>query len=357
MSMDADVPQNPLPILEADHLTKHFTVRQGLGRQRTFAAVEDVQLRIARGRTLALVGESGSGKTTTAWLVARLLSATAGSIRVLGEEAPRVTDRAGLRRYRQKVQVVFQDPFAALNPVHDIRHHLIRPMLSLGVAESRAQAADRAEQLMETVGLTPAREFLGKLPHQLSGGQRQRVVIARSLAARPQLLLADEPTSMLDVSMRMGIMNLLLDLAAERGLGMLYITHDLAGARYVSDEISVMYAGRVVEHGVTDEVILEPAHPYTRLLLSSVFSPEHRGVLSAASGAEASAAPAGPGSCAFAHRCPHVMAVCRQAEPPLQTVEDGREVRCFLYEGRDANAAATAAGADQSARQKTPGTP
>ncbi len=354
MSIDVNPVCDPasLPVLEAEHLTKNF-VRQGWGQKSVLTAVDDVHLRIARGRTLALVGESGSGKTTTAWLVARLMSATKGTIRVLGQDAPRTSDRPGLRRYRQKVQVVFQDPFAALNPVHDMKHHLIRPMLSLGVTRSAEEATERALQLMETVGLTPAREFLGKMPHQLSGGQRQRVVIARALAAQPQLLLADEPTSMLDVSMRMGIMNLLLDLAAERGLGMLYITHDLAGARYVSDEISVMYAGRVVEHGVTDEVVTDPAHPYTRLLLSSVFSPEHRGVLSTVPDKETSAEQAGQalGGCPFAPRCPHVMNICRQAMPPLQKLEHGREVRCFLHGGHDTGGTTPAAAVETSSQQ------
>jgi peptide/nickel transport system ATP-binding protein len=343
-SLDANLVRHPasLPVLEAEHLTKRFVTRQGWRRTTVTTAVDDVCLRIARGRTLALVGESGSGKTTTAWLVARLMSATQGTIRVLGQDAPRISDRQGLRRYRQMVQVVFQDPFAALNPVHDIEHHLLRPMLSLGVARSGVEAAERATQLVEAVGLTPASEYLGKMPHELSGGQRQRVVIARALAAQPKLLLADEPTSMLDVSMRTGIMNLLLDLAAERGLGMLYITHDLAGARYVSDEISVMYAGRVVEHGVTDEVVTEPAHPYTRLLLSSVFSPEHRGVLSAVPDTETAGEQPGPQGCPFAPRCPYVMDICRQAMPPLQTLDDGREVRCHLYAGRDGTASAAA---------------
>lgn len=330
-------PSMAQPLLEIDGLSKHFTISAGMGRKRTVRAVEDVHLTIARGEVLAIVGESGSGKTTMASLVARLLDPTKGQIRLDGVPTPRSREHAAVRQYRQRVQMVFQDPFAALNPVHDIRHHLIRPMLSLGVAHTSQDAERRAESLLTTVGLTPPEDFLAKLPHQLSGGQRQRVVIARALAAEPDLLLADEPTSMLDVSIRMGIMNLLLDLCSARGLGMLYITHDLAGARYVANRIAVMYAGRIVESGLADDVVASPSHPYTQLLLSSVFTLERRGsLLKDPIPAHEPRTTVGAAGCPFAPRCPFVMAICRTDVPPRMPAasQAGHEARCFLLSDR-----------------------
>lgn len=319
-------------LLEIEGLTKHFTVTGGLGRKRIVRAVEDVDLTIARGEVVAIVGESGSGKSTLAGLVARLLEPTRGTIRLEGRAAPPPRDRRAVRQYRQRVQMVFQDPFAALNPVHDVGHHLMRPMQALGVVQTPAEAKSRAADLLGTVGLAPASDFLTKLPHQLSGGQRQRVVIARALAVDPDLLLADEPTSMLDVSIRMGIMNLLLDLTVSRGLGMLYITHDLAGARYVANRIAVMYAGRVVETGPADAVVGSPAHPYTKLLLSSVFTRERRGSLLKEPIPVRETHAAADTGCPFAPRCPFVMDVCLTEMPPPRPAPDipGHAARCYL---------------------------
>ena len=324
-------------LLEIEGLSKHFAVSAGPGRKRFVRAVQDVDLFLARGEVLAVVGESGSGKTTMASLVARLMEPTSGQIRLNGVPAPKTREHAQVRRYRQRVQMVFQDPFAALNPVHDLLHHLVRPMLALGVARSADEARARAENLLDTVGLSPPEDFLRKLPHQLSGGQRQRVVIARALAVQPDLLLADEPTSMLDVSIRMGIMNLLLDLTTSRGLGMLYITHDLAGARYIANRIAVMYAGHIVESGPADAVVATPNHPYTKLLLSSVFTREGRGSLLQSPIPARETHTAAESGCPFAPRCPFVMDVCRTTFPPkvlLSPTRSSREVRCHLFSGR-----------------------
>ena len=339
----------PAPLLlEVNGVSKHFPGSGRLGARRVVRAVEEVDLSLRRGQVMAIVGESGSGKTTLASLVARLLEPTAGRILLDGEPAPRARDREAVRRYRKRVQMIFQDPFAALNPIHNVRHHLMRPMLALGVAANASDASARTAALLETVGLTPPGAFLAKLPHQLSGGQRQRVVIARALAAQPTLLLADEPTSMLDVSIRMGVMNLLLDLSAGAGLGMLYITHDLAGARYVADHVAVMYAGRIVESGATEEVVQRPRHPYTKLLLSSVFTLERRGSMIARTvpgGDDRSPVAAG---CPFAPRCPFAMAVCRTTMPPVTRVDgdEVHEVRCYLEgDAPQAGGAATGDGA------------
>jgi len=221
----------------------------------------------------ALVGESGSGKSTVARLISRLYEPTEGRILFRGEDVSKVRGRRALVRYRSQVQMIFQDPFASLNPVKRVHHHVARPLLIHGLV-SRRDVGARVQELLASVGLVPPDEIAQKYPHQLSGGQRQRVAIARALAVEPAVILADEPISMLDVSIRLGILNLMLDLKQERDIAFLYVTHDIASARYVADEVLVMYAGQIVEQGATDAVLQTPLHPYTRLLLSAVPDPE-----------------------------------------------------------------------------------
>jgi peptide/nickel transport system ATP-binding protein len=250
--------------LEVRGLTKEF------GRLR---AVDGVSFTLRPGAVTALVGESGSGKSTVARLLSRLYAPSAGTIVFRGEDVTRVRGRRALLAYRAEVQMIFQDPFASLNPVKRVQHHLERPLRIHGLAP-RGQIDARVRELLEQVGLVPADEIAQKYPHQLSGGQRQRVAIARALAVEPSVVLADEPISMLDVSIRIGLLNLVADLKRELGIAVLYITHDIASARYVADEVLVMYAGRVVEQGPTDAVLQDPLHAYTRLLLSAVPNPE-----------------------------------------------------------------------------------
>ena len=236
-------------------------------------AVDDVSFALRRGVVTALVGESGSGKSTVARLLSRLYLPTAGTISFHGEDVSRVRGRRALLAYRSEVQMIFQDPFASLNPVKRVQHHRERPLRIHGLAP-KSQIDARVRELLETVGLVPPDEIAQKYPHQLSGGQRQRVAIARALAVEPSVVLADEPISMLDVSIRIGLLNLMADLKRELGIAFLYITHDIASARYVADEVLVMYAGRIVEQGPTDDVLQNPQHLYTRLLLSAVPNPE-----------------------------------------------------------------------------------
>jgi ABC-type glutathione transport system ATPase component len=217
---------------------------------------------------VALVGESGSGKSTIARLLLRLTGADAGEIRLDGVDVLARERRASLA-YRARVQMIFQDPFGSLNPVHGVAHHLVRPLLRHRRC-APGEARRGALELLRTVGLEPAEEFLERRPHELSGGQRQRVAIARALAVEPDVLIADEPTSMLDVSIRVGILNLLARLKRERGLAILLITHDLASARYLADRVLVLYRGQVVEDGPTDDVVERPRHPYTQALLAAV---------------------------------------------------------------------------------------
>ncbi|WP_296137989.1 ABC transporter ATP-binding protein [uncultured Tessaracoccus sp.] len=249
--------------LEMKNVTKQYKVR-GKG---AFLALDDVSLELRSGQTIALVGQSGSGKSTIAKILMRLEHQTSGEVTFEGERTPR-RGRA-LRAYRQRVRMVFQDPFASLNPYRSIRQHLERPLILSGQPAKRADVL----RLLEEVQLD-AEQLIDRLPHELSGGQRQRIAIARALATRPQLLIADEPVSMLDVSVRLGVLNLIADLQHQHGLGVLYITHDLATARHFSDEILVLNHGTVVERGLADDVILHPRDPYTRALRDASPDPE-----------------------------------------------------------------------------------
>jgi len=263
--------------LEFSHVSKKYKVR-GHG---DLLALDDVSFRLESGKTIALVGQSGSGKSTIAKILTQLEHATSGEILLDG--APIPTRGSALRSYRQQVRMVFQDPFASLNPYHTIRHHLERPLrLDKVVAPDKVDAEVVA--LLERVRLDPA-ATIDRRPHELSGGQRQRVAIARALASRPELLIADEPVSMLDVSLRLGVLRLIAELQRESNLGVLYITHDLATARHFSDEIMVLHHGVVVERGAADDVILRPQHPYTRALRDASPDPDKH-----------FAGPAGPGS-------------------------------------------------------------
>ncbi len=262
-------PASSVPALTLGGVSKVYRVR---GRRRTtVTAVDDVSFTIAPGAAVGLVGASGSGKSTLANMITGSERPTEGSI-TFGEVAVGRLRAGGLRRLHRQVQMVFQDPYGALNPLHTVEYTVMRPAQNF-LAMSARQARHRAADLLETVGLTPASQFAAKLPHQLSGGQRQRVVIARALACDPGLIVADEPVSMLDVSLRAGVLKLLAELRRQRGLSLLYITHDLLSARVITDEILVLNQGQVVERGQTKRVLQHPRHPYTIQLLNAVANP------------------------------------------------------------------------------------
>jgi peptide/nickel transport system ATP-binding protein len=313
-------------------LRKTFVSRGFLGPAREVVAARDVSFDVGRGEAVALVGESGSGKSTIARLLLRLEPADAGEIRLDGVDRLRSEAGRPSHDYRGRVQMVFQDPFGSLNPVHDVAYHLARPLLLHGRA-SRDDVRARSAELLETVGLEPPEEFLSRHPYELSGGQRQRVAIARALAVDPDVLVADEPTSMLDVSIRMDVLEVLARLKSERGLGILLITHDLASARFLADRILVLFRGRVVEAGPARSLVEEPAHPYTRRLLASIADagePEaRRATASPVPGRDAPAA--SERGCPFASRCPDVMEVCRRSDPAPVPLDAERSVRCHLY--------------------------
>ncbi len=316
---------NDAALLAGVNLTKDFA---GTGRRhRAVQAVQDVTLGVVRREVLCLVGESGSGKSTTAAMLVLLERPSAGRVLFRGQDMSAVRSGKRLREYYRHVQIVLQDPFASLNPRHDVAYLVSRPMHVLGTARSNAERDERTVAMLKMVGLTPASEFLHKLPHQLSGGQRQRVAMARALGVGPDVLVADEPVSMVDVSLRMGILNLMLKSRDEDGLAILYITHDLASARYIGDRIAVMYAGHVVEQGPVAEVLGHPSHPYTEALIAAV--PQRgRPIDTVLIG---SAEAKGGNGCPLQPRCPYRLPACAEM-PPWTPVSAEHSVRCHLAE-------------------------
>jgi peptide/nickel transport system ATP-binding protein len=308
--------------LEVRGLTKHFA---------KVHAVDDVSFELRPGRITALVGESGSGKSTVARLLARLHDPTSGSVLWEGGDVSRVRRRRDVLRYRSQVQLIFQDPFDSLNPVKIVRHQIERPLrIHKMVASERIE--ERVHELLRSVGLVPPHEIATKYPHELSGGQRQRVALARVLAVEPRVILADEPTSMLDVSIRIGILNLMMRLKEERGIAFLFVTHDLASARYVADDLLVMYAGQIVESGPVEDVLASPLHPYTRLLLAAVPDPAkrlHADRIQERKGL-ASAAVDPPEGCRFVTRCPLAIDVCSHVTPQLVEARPQQAARCHV---------------------------
>jgi peptide/nickel transport system ATP-binding protein len=316
----------PAPALEARSVTKHFPIHQTgrarLRRGSVVHAVDGVSLTVPDAGILAIVGESGCGKSTLARLLARVLTPTSGEVLIHG-----VPSTAGSRRdYARTVQ----DPFASLNPVHTVEYHVGRPLALHGTADHLSRDA-AIEQLLDRVALSPAKEFTAKLPHELSGGQRQRVAIARALAVRPKILIADEPVSMLDVSIRLGVLNLLAGLRNDERLAIAYVTHDIASARYLADEVAVMYAGTLVETGPAMDVTDSPRHPYTQLLLAAAPDPDRAEPPSLQGRGAPPSLVSPPGGCRFHPRCPFAMDVCARQAPPAFETGPGHRSACWLH--------------------------
>ncbi len=312
-------------LVSADHLTIRFP--------RTNApdliASRAVNLDIATRETVALVGESGSGKTTTGRALVRLLTPSAGKVWFEGKDVTHIRGQA-LMRYHRNAQMIFQDPFASLNPFHTVAHHLARPLTRLRHLKGH-EREEALDEILTLVGLTPTAIYREKYPHELSGGQRQRVAIARALAGGPSFIVADEPVSMLDVSLRAEILTLLESLQERRGLSYLYITHDLASARYLAHRIAVMYGGSLVEVAPAEDLIQAPAHPYTRLLLAATPGSAHTGPLPETMQSAPDLSEDRQG-CPFAPRCPAVMDRCTKTMPAMITVADGHQAACYLNE-------------------------
>lgn len=312
-------------LIALENVSMVFT-RGWLSRERV-EAVAGVSMVIPEGGIVALVGETGSGKTTLGKLVAGLYRPTGGRVRFRGQDLWAL-DRRSFGEYRRAVQLVHQDAFAALNPVRTVYQSLKAPLLHYRIARNEREARERAAALLEQVGLTPPGLFLDKYPHQLSGGQRQRVLIARALTVEPRLIVADEPVSMIDVSLRLAILQLLRELNRRLGLGILYITHDLATARYLAEEgwLAVMYLGQIVEQGAFREVLGNPRHPYLQALLSAVLVPDPRVARSMHPSPLPEIDPPDPRrpppGCRFHPRCPYAQAICRERPPALEGPAD-----------------------------------
>jgi len=319
-----------VPILEAAGLTKHFRLG-GLFSRHLLHGVDDVDLAIGASEIVALVGESGSGKSTIARLIARVYRPTRGEIYFHGRPLSAMRSRSEVLAYRGRVPMVFQDPYGSLSPVYRVSHGVMRALkLHRPELDGRRRQAE-AVSLFEAVGLAPAAEFLDKYPYQLSGGQRQRVGFATALACRPELILADEPVSMLDVSVRIGVLNLMASLRQELRVSFLYITHDIASARYVADRLIVMYAGHIAESGPVEDVLAHPKHPYTQLLLSAV--PDPRAPISLPTSSEVAEPPrvVDPGEgCRFRARCPYAIEECGQVTPRLRLLRPAHVAACHV---------------------------
>jgi peptide/nickel transport system ATP-binding protein len=318
------------PLLRTEGLARHFKIGSTMSKH-TLHAVDDFTLAIGEREIVALAGESGSGKSTVARLLAKLYDPTAGEIYFQGKPLSALRGRRAVLRYRGDVPMVFQDPFASINPVFRVSHGVMRCLKLHRPELSAAQRHEEAERVFTAVGLTPAAEVLQRFPHELSGGQRQRVGFAQALAMRPKLILADEPVSMLDVSIRIGLLNVMAGLRDTQGVSILYITHDIASARYVADRLVIMYAGHIAETGPTEEVLSRPRHPYTQLLLSAV--PDPRAPLGVGAETDRGEPPRvidpTPG-CRFRWRCPLAIDECHRVTPPLRELLPRHSAACHV---------------------------
>ncbi len=321
--------------LEAKDLTIDFPkAKKSLFSPREYLrALNGLNFKMYDRHCLAVVGESGCGKSTSARIATKIHHATSGSISYRGRDVDTIVSNQDLRDYRRDVQMIFQDPFGSLNPLHTIRYHLERPLRIYFDITSRAEMEDRLAAILNQVGLTPAKDVLEKFPHQLSGGQRQRVFLGKTLAIGAHVILADEPTSMLDVSIRIGVLNLMNQMKHEMGKSFMYITHDIATARYIAEETLVLYCGHMVEFGDTEEITQNPQHPYTQLLLAAAPDPNrsiHDKLPTYRSQETPVWSPEKMG-CPYATRCPQARVECFEHLPEVKEIAPDHFIRCHLF--------------------------
>ena len=318
------------PLLRAERLSRHFKIGNALSRL-TLHAVDDASFSIGERQIVAVAGESGSGKSTMARVLAKIYKPTSGEVYFQGKPLSAIRSRRDRLRYSGEVPMVFQDPFSSINPVFRVSHGVLRALKLHRPDLSTEQRYAEAVRVFDAVGLNPGAEVLQRYPHELSGGQRQRVGFAQALSMRPKLILADEPVSMLDVSIRIGLLNVMAKLRDDESVSILYITHDLASARYVTDRLIIMYAGHIVETGPAEDVLSRPRHPYTELLLAA--APDPRAPLNVSSDADLGEPPKvidpTPG-CRFRWRCPLAIDECHKVTPPLRELLPQHSAACHV---------------------------
>jgi peptide/nickel transport system ATP-binding protein len=333
-----EAPSAGAPLLSVKDLVVHYAVRRGMIRalkgapRRRVHAVDEVSFSLKAGEMIALVGESGCGKTTTAHSILRLVDIVSGSIELEGRDITRISQRE-LQPIRRTMQMIYQDPYESLDPRFRVRQAIEEPMLIHGIGGNRAERGQKVVEALQRAGLTPPEMYMQRFPHELSGGQRQRVAIAASLVLDPKLLVADEPVSMLDVSVRAGVLTLLDDLRSSGNMAVLMITHDLSTAAHFADRIAVMYLGRIVEEGPAREVVRNPQHPYTKALLSVVpkRDPRDRTTPQVLQGETPNPIDVPPG-CRFHPRCPVAEERCKTIDPQLRPIPGSEDHRaaCVL---------------------------
>lgn len=323
-------------VIRVEKLKKHFPLKKGFfetvlsKEESTVKAVDGVSFNVGKGEIMGLVGESGSGKTTTGRLLVRLIPPTEGSIYFHGKDITKLSE-SELKPLRREIQIIFQDPFESLDPRMTIKEIVAEPLRVQHIAKNEDELVERVKQSLREVELVPPEEFLLRYPHELSGGQRQRVAVARAFTLDPKFVVADEPVSMLDVSIRAEILNLMVDLVQKKGASVLFISHDLAVAKHVCNRVAVMYLGKIMEASTSEKLIDSPLHPYTKALIAAVPVPDPSYRRADVISGEIPSPVTPPPGCRFHTRCPYAHSRCMTEEPPVVEVEPDHYVACHLY--------------------------